>query len=85
MKIEILGTGCAKCNKLEQLVEKVVADTGADAEVSKVEKLEDIVKYGVAFTPALIIDGTVKAAGTIPKAAQIQAWLEESAQKETEC
>ncbi|MBW2732691.1 MAG: TM0996/MTH895 family glutaredoxin-like protein [Deltaproteobacteria bacterium] len=75
MKIEILGTGCAKCNKLHQLVEKVVADTGADAEVTKVEKLEDIMKYGVAFTPALVIDGTVKAAGGIPKAAQIEAWL----------
>jgi hypothetical protein len=34
-------------------------------------------KHGVAFTPALVIDGTVKAAGSIPKAAQIQAWLEE--------
>ena len=82
MKIEILGTGCAKCKKLHQLVEKVVADTGADAEVTKVEKIEDIMKYGVAFTPALVIDGTVKAAGGIPKAAQIEAWLKESGQKE---
>lgn len=80
MKIEILGTGCAKCRKLHQLVEKVVADTDADAEVTKVEKIEDIMKYGVAFTPALVIDGTVKAAGGIPKAAQIEAWLKESGQ-----
>jgi small redox-active disulfide protein 2 len=79
MKIEVLGTGCAKCKKLHQLVEKVVADTGAHAEVTKVEKIEDIMKYGVAFTPALVIDGTVKAAGGIPKAAQIEAWLKESA------
>ncbi len=78
MKIEILGTGCAKCNKLHQLVEKVVARTGADAEVTKVETIEDILKYGVAFTPALVIDGTVKAAGGIPRAAQIEAWLQES-------
>ncbi len=77
MKIEILGTGCAKCKKLHRLVEKVVTDTGNDAEVTKVEKIEDIMKYGVAFTPALVIDGTVKAAGGIPKAAQIEAWLEE--------
>ena len=79
MKIEVLGTGCAKCKKLHQLVEKVVADTGADAEVTKVERIEDIMKYGVAFTPALVIDGTVKAAGGIPKAAQIEAWLKEGA------
>ena len=77
MKIEVLGPGCVKCNKLHQLVEKVVADVGADAQVIKVDKLEDIMKYGVAFTPALVIDGTVKAAGGIPKAAQIEAWLRE--------
>jgi small redox-active disulfide protein 2 len=82
MKIEVLGTGCAKCKKLYRLVEKVVADTGADADVTKVEKMKDIMKYGVAFTPALVIDGTVKAAGGIPKAAQIEAWLKESGQSE---
>ena len=81
MKIEILGTGCAKCRKLHQLVEQVVADTGADAEVTKVERIEDIMKYGVAFTPALVIDGTVKVAGRTPKAAQIEAWLKEDATK----
>jgi len=77
MKIEVLGTGCAKCKKLHQLVEQVVADSGTDAEVTKVEKVEDIIQYGVAFTPALVIDGKVKAVGAIPKAAQIEAWLKE--------
>ncbi|MBW2735082.1 MAG: TM0996/MTH895 family glutaredoxin-like protein [Deltaproteobacteria bacterium] len=78
MKVEVLGTGCAKCKKLYQLVEKVVAESGSNAEVEKVEKIEDIMKYGVAFTPALVIDGTVKAAGGIPKAAQIATWLKEA-------
>ena len=78
MKIEVLGTGCTKCKKLHQLVEKVVAEVGIDAEVSKVEGLQEIMKYGVAFTPALVIDGTVKAAGGIPKAAQIETWLKEA-------
>jgi small redox-active disulfide protein 2 len=82
MKIEVLGTGCAKCKRLQQLVEKVVAGTGIEAEVTKVERIEDIMKYGVAFTPALVIDGTVKAAGGIPKAAQIEAWLKQSATRE---
>ncbi len=81
MKIEILGTGCSKCKKLHQVVEKVVAEAGVAAEVSKVESLEDIMKYGVAFTPALVIDGTVKFAGGIPKAAQIQAWIQEAGSK----
>ena len=78
MKIEVLGTGCARCKKLHQLVEKVIADTRTDAEVTKVEKIDDIMKYGVAFTPALVIDGTVKSAGGIPKATQIEAWLKET-------
>ena len=78
MKIEVLGPGCVKCNKLHKLVEKVVADTGADVEVTKVDKIADIMKYGVAFTPALVIDGTVKAAGGIPKATQIEAWIKET-------
>ncbi|MBT3221544.1 MAG: thioredoxin family protein [Proteobacteria bacterium] len=78
MKIEVLGTGCAKCNKLHQLVEKVIAKAGVDAEIYKIENLEEIMQYGVAFTPALVIDGTVKAAGRIPKAAQIETWLKEA-------
>ena len=62
MKIEVLGTGCAKCTKLHALVEKVVAQVGVDAEVVKVESLDEIINYGVAFTPALVIEGAVKAA-----------------------
>jgi len=79
MKIEVLGPGCAKCRKLFLLVEKVVAEVGVDAEVSKVESLEAIMKYGIAFTPGLVIDGTVKSTGGIPRAAQIRAWLKEVA------
>jgi len=78
MKIEVLGTGCARCRKLHELVEKAVAAAGVDAEVSKVERLEDIAKYGVAFTPALLIEGSVKASGGIPKVEQIETWLKEA-------
>ncbi len=81
MKVEILGTGCPKCKKLHKLVEKTVAETGVDAEVTKVEKIQDIMQYGIAMTPALVIDGTVKASGSIPKAEQIQTWLNEAAAK----
>ncbi len=78
MKIEVLGTGCARCTRLHALVEKVVAEAGVNAEVSKVESLDDIIKHGVALTPALVIDGTVKSAGRIPKTAQIEFWLREA-------
>lgn len=78
MKIEVLGTGCAKCKKLFQLVETVVANTGLDdITLSKIEKLDEIMKHGITSTPALVIDGTIKASGSIPKPAQIAAWLNE--------
>ena len=78
MKIEVLGTGCAKCKKLERLVQTVVAELGVDAEITKVERVEQIITYGVAFTPALVVDGTVKCSGGIPRGEQIAAWLREA-------
>ncbi len=76
MDIKVLGTGCTKCNKLFDLVKDVVAEAGVEAELVKVEAIDEIMSYGVAFTPALVIDGEVKASGRIPKASQIKAWLE---------
>ncbi|MDD4092572.1 MAG: thioredoxin family protein [Smithellaceae bacterium] len=75
MKIEILGTGCAKCHKLEELVRETVAMQGVSADISKVEDIKKIMAYGVMTTPALVIDGKVKAAGKIPTAEQITGWL----------
>lgn len=79
MKIQVLGPGCANCKKLFLMVEKAVAEAGVDAEVTKVERLDAIMDFGVALTPAIVIDGTVKSSGKIPKPAQIQAWLKEAA------
>jgi small redox-active disulfide protein 2 len=75
MKIEILGTGCSKCKKTFESVEKVVKELGIDAEVVKVENIQDIMKYGVMITPAIAIDGEVKIAGKIPSSKQIAEWL----------
>ncbi len=75
MKIEVLGTGCKKCNKLYELEKTVVADAGVEAEIAKVERMEEIMAYGVAFTPAVVVDGEVRSAGRIPKAAQIKEWI----------
>jgi small redox-active disulfide protein 2 len=66
VKIEILGTGCAKCHKLNELVRETVKTEGIDAEISKVEDIKKIMAYGVMTTPALVIDGKVKVAGKIP-------------------
>jgi len=79
MKIQVLGTGCMKCNKLYAEVEKAIAQTGVSAKLSKVEKVEEIVKLGAAFTPGLAIDGVLKSQGKVPKPEQIAAWINEAA------
>ncbi len=75
MKIEILGVGCAKCKKLEELVRDIASKEGINADISKVEDFKKIMNYGVMTTPALVIDGEVKAAGKIPSEDQIKGWL----------
>ncbi len=75
MKVEILGVGCAKCNKLYDLVSELVKKEGIDADVAKVEDLKIFAQYGVFMTPALVVDGQVKVAGKVPKEAEIIKWL----------
>jgi small redox-active disulfide protein 2 len=75
MKIKILGTGCAKCKKLFAEAEKAVAASGAAVEIEKVEKIDEIMKYAVMMTPALVVNDEVKASGRIPPSAEILAWI----------
>jgi small redox-active disulfide protein 2 len=81
MKIKVLGTGCAKCKKLYAESEKALAASGIGAELEKVEKIDDIMKYGVMMTPALVIDEKVMASGRIPPAAEIVSWIMTAAAK----
>lgn len=67
MKIEVLGTGCAKCNKLYEAAKEAVATAGVDAEVVKIQDIMEISKRGALITPALSIDGEIKVAGKVPK------------------
>ena len=75
MKIEILGMGCPKCKMLYENAKKAVSETGVQAEVLKVEDMDKITNYGVMMTPAIVIDGEVKAAGKVPSAEDIKQWL----------
>ena len=75
MKIEVLGTGCAKCKTLYENVKKAVEESGASAEVVKVEDIPSIMKYGVMSTPALVIDGQVKFSGKVPGVAELKGLL----------
>ncbi|AAM31945.1 thioredoxin family protein [Methanosarcina mazei] len=75
MKIEILGTGCPKCKKTKETIEKVLKQTGVEAEVIKVEDIEKIMSYGVMVTPAVVIDGEVKLAGKVPDEKDVRKWM----------
>jgi len=65
MKIEILGTGCAKCATLETVAKEALAKVGGFHEVVKVDDVMKIMEYGVMSTPALVIDGVVKSTGKV--------------------
>ncbi|WP_091933919.1 thioredoxin family protein [Methanolobus profundi] len=75
MKIEILGSGCAKCNKTKKFVEQAVEQTGVDAEIVKVEDMDGILAYGVLITPAVVVDGDVKIVGRVPKVDEVIEWI----------
>jgi len=77
MKIEILGTGCPKCKKLNELTKEVIQELGISAEIKKITNINDIIDYGVMVTPALVVDGNVKVAGKIPEKEKIKRWIEE--------
>lgn len=66
MKIEILGPGCAKCNKLAEDTKAAADQLGLDYELVKVTSLGQIAAHGVMMTPALVIDGRVKLSGKVP-------------------
>ena len=71
-RIEILGTGCAKCNKLEELAKQAADEMGIAYEISKVKEINKIMEYGVMITPALVVNGTVKSAGKLPSLDEIK-------------
>lgn len=75
MKIEILGTGCSKCQTLFQATKEAVAKSGQFAQIEKVEDIVKIMKYGVMSTPALVINGNVKSSGKVLTVREIETIL----------
>jgi small redox-active disulfide protein 2 len=72
MTIKILGTGCAKCKKLEESARQAIYELGIDAMVEKVTNLDEIMDYGVMMTPALVIDEKVVASGKLLSVSDIK-------------
>ncbi len=75
MRIEILGMGCPKCKKLYENAQSAVKELNMQAEVVKMEDIQKIIDYGLMATPAIAIDGEVKAAGRIPTPEEIKEWI----------
>ncbi len=75
MKVEVFGTGCAKCHLLEKHVADAIKETGAAAEVVKVDDIAEIMSRGIIFTPALAIDGETKVSGRVPSVKEIKDLL----------
>lgn len=74
-KIQVLGTGCAKCKELYCRAEDAVERLGIEAEVSKVEDINQIVEMGVMLTPGLVIDGVVVSSGKLLGSAELERLL----------
>jgi len=75
MKIEIYGTGCAKCKRLTQAAEQAARELGVDYELEKVEDLDAIVAAGVMRTPALAVDGVLRVSGQLPSVSALREIL----------
>ena len=73
--IQVLGTGCRKCVALKENAEKALENLGVEAQVEKIEDINEIVKYGVMSTPALVVDGEVKIAGKVASTEDIMTLL----------
>jgi len=76
--IRILGPGCVSCNNIQKLVFEIMAELGLAADILQIHDLDEIGRFGVMRTPALLINGVVKSAGRLPSRAQIEEWLREA-------
>ena len=75
MKIQVLGTGCAKCELLAEQAGRAVSELGLETEVEKVTDINEILGFGVMMTPALVIDGDVKVVGKVPSLDELKEML----------
>ena len=78
MTVKILGTGCAKCKRLEEKVRTVIIVNSINGEVEKVTDLDEIMKFNIMRTPGLVINDKLVSSGVIPKDEDILKWLKEA-------
>jgi len=78
MEIKILGSGCARCKRLEELARDAVRDLGMQANVVHVTDVQAMMAYPIIGTPALVINEELKMSGRLPRKEEIVAWLKEA-------
>lgn len=74
-KIQVLGAGCAKCQRTVQLINDVAESEGVSVDVQKVEDIGEIMSMGVMSTPGVVVDGTLVHSGSMPSRAQVIEWF----------
>ena len=74
-EIKVLGSGCAKCTKAVELIQSVAAACGTSVNVVKETSVEVMMRFGVMSTPAVVVDGVLMHAGSIPDRAKVESWL----------
>jgi len=82
VKIEVLGSGCAKCNALEAAAKAAADKLGLDYELVHVTEIAKFASYGVMITPALVVDGEVKVSGKVPGETELTKMLTAAAGKD---
>ena len=75
LTIKVLGSGCANCKRVEQIVHKVVQEMTLEAEVIKVTEYPEIMKYNIMSTPGLVVNEKIVSTGRIPTSAEVTTWL----------
>lgn len=80
LTIKVLGSGCANCKRVEQIVRKVVAELGIEADIVKVIDYNDIVAYNVLSTPGLVVNEKLVSSGRIPTPTEVTTWVTDALQ-----
>jgi len=75
IRIEVLGPGCANCERLYRNTVRAVKELGLECEVEKITDLNVIMGYHIMATPGLVIDGVVKSSGRVPSVEQLKELL----------
>ncbi|NLG28533.1 MAG: thioredoxin family protein [Chloroflexi bacterium] len=79
MEIKILGKGCPKCKRLEQIAHEALTESGIAATILHVTDLNAITAYPILSTPGLVINEEVKSSGRLPRTEEVVAWIREAA------